>query len=135
MDRKHIAGLAIAAIIGGLIGAGIISWWNSPPARSEEDAALYDRCLISQHGNHGACAALMRTVERDRKQRAARDTATANLRDHTAKYLAAGFSKREIAEWALQNGYSSAVVRDVVGLPATEQHDLEVDLLQKKIKE
>jgi hypothetical protein len=110
-------------IVGALCGAAVTAvgetgyvWWRAAhPTRSAEDNLLYDRCLVLQHGNAVACDAMLRLIEHERAV-AEHERAVAALKELTAKFLAAGFSKREVVEWAQGQGFTANDVSDAVGI-------------------
>jgi len=103
-------------IVGALCGAAVVAagetayvWWRAAhPPRSAEDNLLYDRCLLSEHGNVVACDAMMRLIDHERGVAAMKQRATV--------YLAAGFTKREVVRWAQDQGFSASDVSDAVGI-------------------
>jgi hypothetical protein len=108
-------------IVGALCGAiltttiGIV--WKSHSTRSAEDNIFYDNCLVQLQGNTVACDAMMRLLERERaatdpKQKAA----VADLKRDVERYLAAGFSKREVAEYLKAKGFSDSDVANAVDI-------------------
>jgi hypothetical protein len=66
---------------------------------------------MTQHGNTVACDAMMRLVERERTAEAAM-----KMKALAATLLAAGFSKREVVEWAMDKGFVGSQLSDAVGI-------------------
>jgi hypothetical protein len=97
-----LCGISFTAIVA-------LGWWKMHPERSTEDAAIYDKCLMAQSGNTIACDAMLREIDRER---AAEET----LKKDAAKLLAAGFSKREVVEWAMKRGFVGSQLSDAVGI-------------------
>jgi hypothetical protein len=91
-----------------LTGAASI-WWNRAPQRPPQDSAIYDNCLMAQHGNQVACDALMRQLNRER-------AAEAVMKQQAAKLLAAAFSKREVVKWATDQGFVGEQLSNAVGI-------------------
>jgi hypothetical protein len=110
-------------VIGALCGAISVAvvwaasaWWKPRPERSLADDDLYDRCLVTQQGNTIACDALMRTLDRER-------AGTAAMKKEAAKLLAAGFTKREVVEWARKQGFTGSQLSDAVGISWEDLRD------------
>lgn len=91
---------AFCAIV--VIGIAVLAWFwsHSMPARSAQDQALYDYCLVQQAGNTVACDAWMRMVARGLAHERAFE---AELYQRAAQLRAAGFSGCEIERWAASN--------------------------------
>ena len=100
--RLHLAGLAAAVWAGS-------TWWKLSPERLAQDSAIYDYCLMEEHGNTVACDAMMRQIERQR-------TAEAAMKAQAARLLAAGLSKREVVKWAADQGFVGSQLSDAVGI-------------------
>jgi hypothetical protein len=73
-------------VAGALCGVAVIAavwvrwtWWKSGPERSAEGSAIYDHCLMEQHGNTVACDAMMRLIERERTAEAAMKARSATM--------------------------------------------------------
>jgi hypothetical protein len=98
-----------------VIGIAVLVWFwsNSMPARSAEDQAIYDNCLLSRNGNTVACDALMRVIARER-------TAEATMLQQAAKLRAAGFSGCEIERWAANAGFVGSQLSEASGIPLNE---------------
>jgi hypothetical protein len=117
--QVFVAGAFCGAILIAVVG-GASLWWTSRPARTPEDDAIYDGCLIRLSGNTVACDALLRTLARERaalpgieeRERIAEES----LKKGAAKLLAAGFSKREVVEWATKKGFVGSQLSDAVGI-------------------
>ncbi len=102
----------VGALCGTILTAGAAGsfvWWKPHQKRSDKDEAIYDSCLASQGGNSVACDALMRVLERERVVETA-------MRKEAAKLLAAGFSKREVVDWTIKNGFVGRQLSDAVGI-------------------
>jgi hypothetical protein len=91
---------AFCAIV--VVGIAVMVWfWSrSMPARSAQDQALYDYCLVQQAGNTIACDAWMRIVARGLAHERAFEAA---LYQQAGQLRAAGFSDCEIERWAASN--------------------------------
>ena len=110
---------------GALCGAALVVvsaiafvWWTHP-TRSAEYNAIYDGCLFSQHGNTLACDAMMRMRDRARRAaavKAAVKACSTQLCKTAAELLAAGFTKREVVEYALSQGFTERDVADAGGI-------------------
>ncbi len=98
------------------IGGGAIIWWKSYAQRSDSDQAIYDDCL-ARTGNTVSCDALMRSLERQRVY-------TQALKRRVDELLAAGFSKREIAQWAKQNDLVSVELATALGINSFQLSEL-----------
>ena len=115
--RTFLAG-ALCGII--FIAIVELAWWKLRPERSAEDAAIYDKCLMAESGNTVACDAMVRVIDRERaalpeierRQRVAEEA----LNKDAAKLLAAGFSKREVVQWAIERGFVGSQLSDAVGI-------------------
>jgi hypothetical protein len=105
--RGFLAGLLCGGTLIATVWAGSV-WWKFPAARSHEDAAIYDECLVAQAGNVVACDALMRMVDRVNLEKM--------LKEKGAQLLAAGFSKREVVDWAKEQGGVGRQLSDAVGM-------------------
>jgi hypothetical protein len=112
-------------LTGALCGISFITivalgWWKMHPERSAEDAAIYDRCLMAQSGNTIACDAMLRVIDREKaalpEMERRESVAEAALKKDAAKLLAAGFSKREVVEWAMKRGFVGSQLSDAVGI-------------------
>ena len=86
-------------------------WWK--PRRSAHDEAAYDQCLAAQQGNTIACDAFLRLLQRENEREEV-------LKKEAARLLAAGFSKREVVEWAGKNGFVGKQLSDAVGISLQE---------------
>jgi hypothetical protein len=106
--RFFAAGALCGIVVMAAVWTGS-SWWTLEPKRSVEDRAIYDHCLMAQHGNTVACDAMMRLIERER-------TAEAVMKAQAATLLAAGFSKREVVKWAIDKGFVGSQLSDAVGI-------------------
>jgi len=105
--RVFLAGaLCGSALMAVIWGASV--WWKPHPRRSAADDTVYDACLVERQGNVAACNALMRIIDRER--------AVTAMERNVAALLAAGFSKREVVEWAREQGFDDSQVSDVVGI-------------------
>jgi hypothetical protein len=95
----------VGALCGAMIAIGIV-WWKPhlKTTRSAEDNNIYDGCLMTEHGNTVACDAMMRLLNRGR------------LKKDAERALAAGFSKREVVQWAEDQGFGGSDVADAVGI-------------------
>lgn len=113
--RVFLTGM-ICGIVLMACGVGAFVGWQSHPTRSAEDEAIYDNCLM-ERGDTVACGALMRGIDRERAAEGA-------LKDQVAKMLAAGFNKREVAEWAVTRGFVYSQVSSAMGLSTAELVDL-----------
>jgi hypothetical protein len=104
---------AFSAIV--VVGIGVLAWFwsHSMPARSAEDQAIYDNCLLSRNGNTVACDALMRLMARER-------TAEVAMLQQAAKLRAAGFSGCEIERWAADAGFVGSQLSEASGIPLNE---------------
>jgi hypothetical protein len=102
VNRKYVFAITFAAITGGLVGAGLTTWWNSASVSPYENNPLYDECLAGHNGNKVACDAVMRVLAR----RQQRKEWKADMKQKADNYLAAGFSKKEVAESLLDNGFA-----------------------------
>jgi hypothetical protein len=71
--RKQVLGLAIAAIIGGLVGSGITVWWKSASVSPYADYPIYDQCLYTKNGNTVACDAMVRMLQHQEALRKAEE--------------------------------------------------------------
>ena len=98
-----------------VVGLTVLGWFwsHSMPARSPEDQAIYDDCLLSHDGNTVACDALMRLIARER-------TAEASLLQAATKLRAAGFSGCEIERWAAKAGFVGSQLSEASGIPLDE---------------
>ena len=108
ISSGFVAGVVVGALFVGAFWASFV-WWRSPPKRAPTDAALYDNCLVVQHGNEVACDAFLRMINRARTQ-------TAALKKRLQELLAAGFSKHEVVDWALKNGFAGGEVAEALGI-------------------
>ena len=82
-----------------------------------EDAAMYDACLAGQNGNMVACDAYMRVYKRAKSQD---DALEKTLKEGGAKMLAAGYSKREVVDWASGMGGVGRQLSDAAGISLRE---------------
>lgn len=117
--RVFLAGTVSGVVLIAVVGAGLF-WWKVSPERSAEDDAICDRCLMAQSGNTVACDAMIRLIHRERAALAAiekRDSAAETaLKKEAAQLLAAGFSKREVVQWAMERGFVGSQLSDAVGI-------------------
>jgi hypothetical protein len=104
---------AFSAIV--VVGIAVFAWFwsHSMPARSAEDQAIYDNCLLSRNGNTVVCDALMRLIARERAAEAA-------MLQQAAKLRAAGFSGCEIERWAANAGFVGSQLSKASGIPLNE---------------
>jgi hypothetical protein len=105
-------GLIVGSILVGFVWAGTV-WWTAQHARSPEDEAAYEMCLADHQGNTIACDAFMRMVGRSRDF-------GKYLKERGAQYRAAGFSKREVVEWATKQGGVGSQISDAAGISLEE---------------
>ena len=96
--RPLLLGTLGSTLLIGVIGAAFVLRQEPAHQRSTTDSALYDACLVEKNGNIVVCDALMRIVERER------DIEEVMI-EEAARLRAAGFSKREVAEWAAKKGF------------------------------
>jgi hypothetical protein len=101
-------GVLCGVVFAAAVWAGS-TWWKLSPERLAQDSAIYDYCLMEEHGNTVACDAMMRQIERQR-------TAEAAMKAQAARLLAAGFSKREVVKWAADQGFVGSQLSDAVGI-------------------
>ena len=117
--RVFLAGALCGAVLAAGTGA-VFVWWNPHPGRSADDNAMYDACLVGQDGNTVVCDAAMRMVERSRATtQKASDNAVSDeaaMKQRIATYLAAGFTKREVVQWARERGLTDKQLSDAVGV-------------------
>ena len=106
--QLFVAGALCGIVVMAAVWVGW-TWWKSGPERSAQDSAIYDHCLLDQHGNTVACDAMMRLIEREK-------TAEAAMKAQAATLLAAGFSKREVVKWAMDKGFVGSQLSDAVGI-------------------
>jgi hypothetical protein len=100
-----------------LMAAGV--WiWRQP--RSPEDQAAYDVCLASGQ-TIGACEAALQVLHRQQEQ--ALEAFEKAIKEEVAKRLASGASKREVVQWAKQNGFVSKALSDQVGISLKDIQD------------
>lgn len=66
IDRRGFVVGLLCGVLLTAVGGGAIIWWKSYPARSDDDQAIYDGCLVRQSGNTVACDAMMRMIDRER---------------------------------------------------------------------
>ena len=69
LSQSALPGFLAGAFTGTVVvGIGVLAWFwlHSMPARSTEDQAIYDNCLLGRNGNAVACDALMRLISRER---------------------------------------------------------------------
>jgi hypothetical protein len=85
-----------------------LAWSKLHSEHSAEDAVIYDKCLMTR-GDTVACNAMLRVIDRER-------IAAEGLKKDAAKLLAAGFTKREVVEWALKRGFVGSQLSDAVGI-------------------
>ena len=114
--RVFLAGALCGTVVTASVGAAYV-WWKPHPQRTAEDDVIYDRCLMAQGGNTVACDAMMRLIDRERISAAA-------MKQQAAKLLAAGFSKREVVKWAMDQGFVGSDLSDAVGISL---RDLQTD--------
>jgi hypothetical protein len=88
-------------------------WSHHIPARSAEDQAIYDSCLLERNGNTAACDALMRLIARER-------TDEAEMLQQAAKLLAAGFSGCEIERWTVDARFVGSQLSRASGIPLSD---------------
>ena len=98
-----VAAIAVAAAFAGSwVGSSFTASRNSVSVRPYADYQAYDECLARHGGNTVQCEAHMRMLFRraeDQKWKKA-------MKRNADKLLAAGFDKKEVAEWALDKGFS-----------------------------
>jgi hypothetical protein len=134
MNRRFVLALGATAICAGLFGSAVTLWWVSEPERSAEDQLLYDSCLMDRNGNKVACDALMRVIEHGRAVQAAEAARAAEYRSKAADIkskisalLAGGFTKREVADWALDHGLIGQEIAGLIGLSDKDVQDIEFE--------
>jgi len=110
-----VAGALCGTIFTAAVGAASV-WWKLRPQRSAADDFIYDGCLVQNAGNTAACDALMRIVDRER-------ASTTALKEEAAKLLAAGYSKREVVQWAIERGFVGSQLSDAVGISLKDLQD------------
>jgi hypothetical protein len=106
--RLFLAGVLCGIVLTAVLGGATV-WWKLHPKRSAEDAAIYDNCLMAQSGNTVVCDATMRVLDRER-------AAETVMKTEAAQLLAAGFSKREVMQWAMDRGFVGSQLSDAVGV-------------------
>jgi hypothetical protein len=111
--RTFLTGVACGATVIGAVGAIWLSWKSQ---RSPEEAAIYDTCLAEKAGNTIACDALLRTFQRNKSAESA-------MKGEAARMLAAGFSKREVVQWATERGFAGKQLSDAVGISLRDLQD------------
>jgi hypothetical protein len=77
---------------------------------SAEDRASYDVCLVLSNGSTVACDAQMRVSKRNQIQHEA-------ARSGAAKWLGAGYSKRDVVQRAKNGGLDEREISAVTGIP------------------
>jgi hypothetical protein len=117
--RSFQVGIVAGSILIALVWAGTV-WWTAHRARSPDDEALYDRCMVSNKGNTVACDAFIRTYDRERAKDAALEK---TLKEGGAKMLAAGHSKREVVDWAASMGGVGSQLSDAAGISLKDLQD------------
>jgi hypothetical protein len=83
---------------------GCVCLVEASARRTADDNAIYDACLVGQSGNTVLCDALKRMVERER------------IKQQIETYLAAGFTKREVVQWATERGFTGKQLSDALGI-------------------
>jgi hypothetical protein len=111
--RRFAVGMLCGVIIVAVAWAASV-WWN---VRSEQEAALYDRCLAGNGGSTVACDAFMRTFIR---AKAKDDALEKILNEGGAKMLAAGASKRDVVKWASEMGGVGSQISNAAGISLKE---------------
>jgi hypothetical protein len=71
---------------------------------------MYDRCLVDHGGNTTLCEAFIRIAKRIAQP----------LKERVARWLSAGFSKREIAEYEKTQGVSDAQLAAALGISLSD---------------
>jgi hypothetical protein len=105
--RVFLAGALCGAVLTASVGAAYV--WSKPhPERSAADSAMYDACLVDRSGNTVVCDALMRMVARE------------TMKQKFEMFLSAGFTKREIVQWARDQGFADSDVSDAVGISLSD---------------
>ena len=104
--RSFMAGTAFGIAIAAMIATAFYLW---PAHRTQNDAAIYDSCLVQKEGNTVACDAMMRVLARHRNK-------VAEMDKEAARMLASGSSKRDVVAWAEQNGLVGSEISDAVGI-------------------
>jgi len=104
--RVFLAGALCGAVFTAGTGA-VFVWWKPHPGRSADDNIIYDACLVDKDGNTVVCDAMMRMVERGR---------TEERIGRIGTFLAAGFTKREVVQWAREQGLTDKQLSDAVGI-------------------
>jgi hypothetical protein len=115
LHRRSIL-LAGSSIV--IVGIAVVAWFWSHPARSTQNQALYDYCLVQQHGNTVTCDAWMRIVTR----RIAHERVfEAALYRQAAQLHEAGFSGCEIELWAAKDTEAvGSELSTASGIPLSE---------------
>jgi hypothetical protein len=111
--RRFLVGMLCGGAIVAVVWAVAVGW----NVRSEEDAALYDRCLAGNGGSTVACDAFMRTFKR---AKANDDALEKILNEGGAKMLAAGASKRDVVKWAIERGGVGSQISNAAGISLKE---------------
>ena len=101
-----------------IVGIALLTWFWTHPTRSAQDQALYDYCLVQQHGNTVACDAWMRIMNRRLVHERAFEAA---LYQQAAQLRAAGFSPCEIERWAAKDTEAvGSELSTASGIPLSE---------------
>src|SRR5262245_5528836 len=112
--RVFQAGLLCGII---LLAAGVWIWL---PPRSPEDKAEYDFC-VATGGSVRNCA-LMVSANR-KKALEANEAFEKAMKEEVARRLSSGASKREIVQWAKQNGFVGRALSDAMGISLKDIQD------------
>ena len=100
-----------------LIAAGV--WiWSKP--RSPEDKAEYDFC-IATGGSVRNCGLWVGANRK--KALEANEAFEKAIKEEVAKRLSSGASKREVVQWAKQNGFVGKAFSDAVGIPLKDMQE------------
>jgi len=105
----YISGISAIAVVATFIGPYIASKFQ--PQLTAYGQQIYDSCL-AQRGNTTACDALIRMMQRAADEQA--------MKKEAGKMLAAGSSKREVAEWARKQGLSNIDISNIAGIPLSD---------------
>jgi hypothetical protein len=107
--RLFAVGVLCGTVLTAVVGGAFIWWKSDADGASVRSSQDYDACLVEKYGNKVACDALMRMLNRER-------VAERAMKEKAATLLAAGFSKREVVEWARKQGFVSSQLSDAVGI-------------------
>jgi hypothetical protein len=101
-----------------LMAAAVLIWPIT--LRSPEDKTEYDFC-IATGGSVRNCA-LMVSANR-KKALEANETFEKAMKEEVARRLSSGASKREVVQWAKQNGFVDKALSDAVGISLKDIED------------